>query len=171
MSKNLDFRIQRQVLSNWCWAATVASIADFYNDPSYGSQCKLVSRLTNLGDCCESVKRDGENSVCNQAHDLGGALWDCNHGVRVNPDPPKWDKIVAEIEKERPAACNVLWEGGGAHAMVISGYTDEGMLQIADPEKPGTHVSINRDFVYSATYGSASKNGRIEQIFRTKGSK
>jgi hypothetical protein len=44
------------------------------------------------------------------------------------------------------------------------------MIQIEDPEKPGTHVTINDDFVYSATYDSGTnKSGKIKQVFRTKG--
>lgn len=169
MSKILAFKMQRQALSGWCWAAAAVSISDFYGDASCGSQCELVTRVTGFPDCCQSCQDDGENSVCNQGHDLGGALWECHHGVKVNPDTPDHGKITAQIDAGHPVACNVIWDDASAHALVICGYTEDGMLQIADPEKPGTFVTINNDFVYSTTYdGGISESGKIKEVFRTK---
>src|SRR5215472_9392812 len=156
MEKTLQFKMQRQILSQWCWAAAAASVCDFYEDASYGSQCAFVSSVTGLGDCCQSCQADGEASVCNQPYNLGSALWESHHGVKVKPDSPDFGKVKGEIEAERPVACNVYWADGSAHALAIYGYTDTDLLLIADPEKPGTAVSIGSDFIYSTTYDAAA---------------
>jgi len=168
MAKTLTFRIQQQVLSNWCWAATTLSIVRFYKDPNQDSQCEFVSKVTYLPDCCQSCHDDGENSVCNQTFDLGSALWQCGHGVTTSPESPKWDIVVEQIDNDHPVACNVIWDDGGAHAIVICGYTDDGMLLIADPEKPGTLITVNKDFIYSANYEARTQSGKIKETFRTK---
>ncbi len=168
MAKTLQFKIQPQALSQWCWAAVAASICDFYKDSTYGSQCQFVSSVTGLGDCCQSCQDDGEASPCNRPYKLGSALWECHHGLKVRPDPADFDQVKLEIDAGHPIACNVSWPDGNAHALVISGYTDGGLLLIADPEKPGTLVSISSDFIYSTTYDAVEKTGKITEIFRTR---
>lgn len=170
MGKILDFKIQRQVLSQWCWAAVAASVCDFYDDTSYGSQCLFVSKeIPGNFDCCQSSQDDGENSACNRGMNLGDALWDCHHGLKVDADPADFSMVVDELNAEHPVACNVYWKDGTVHALVICGYTDDGVLLIADPEKPGTLVSINSDFIYSTTYTDelGAKTGNITELFRT----
>jgi hypothetical protein len=168
MANTLNFRIQQQSLSEWCWAAVAASVCDFYQDPGYGSQCAFVSSVTGLGDCCQSCQDDGEASVCNQPYNLGSALWKCHHGLKVRPDPPDFGQVKVELDAGRPVACNVYWDNGSAHALVIAGYTDDGLLLISDPEKPGTLVSINSDFIYSTTYDAGAETGKITEVFRTR---
>ena len=168
MGKTLAFKMQRQRLSRWCWAATVASVCDFYKDASYGSQCAFVSAETGLGDCCQSCQEDGEASRCNRPHYLGSALWDSRHGVKVAPDLPDLEQVKREIDASHPVACNTFFNDGDVHALVICGYTDDGLLFIADPEKPGTLMTINSDFIYSATHDTGSETGRIREVFRTR---
>jgi hypothetical protein len=168
MGKTLDFKMQRQQLSLWCWAAVAASVCDFYSDSSYGSQCLFVSNeIPGNFDCCVSARDDGEGSVCNRAMNLGDALWDCHHGLKVDPDPADFSMVVEQLNEGHPIACNVHWKDDTVHALVIHGYTDDGTMLIADPEKPGTLVSINRDFIYSTTYEAGAKAGNITELFRT----
>lgn len=168
MAKTLNFKMQKQILSLWCWAAVAASVCDFYKDARYGSQCALVSReIPGNYDCCQSCRDDGENSVCNRGMNLGDALWDCQHALQVDSDPADFAMVVAELNAEHPVACNVYWNGGMVHALVIYGYTDDGLLLIADPEKPGTLVTISSDFIYSTTYDAAAETGNITEVFRT----
>ena len=135
LSRNLDFQMQPQMHSNWCWAAVSTSIALFYDPESKWTQCGVANRNLHRRNCC--VK--GVNGKCNVTAHLKDALALVGHNER----PPEAESIgkipfkqaQSEIDAGRPLAVRTQWRGGeGAHFLTIVGYHRElELLTIADP--------------------------------------
>src|SRR6185295_7189908 len=70
---NINFRVSRQLQTEWCWAALSASVADYFGDDGW-SQC-LVAAAETGGACCD----DGSSPVCNRPHFLEAALRRVGH--------------------------------------------------------------------------------------------
>jgi hypothetical protein len=135
LSRNLDFRMQPQMHSNWCWAAVSTSIARFYDPESKWTQCGVANRNLHRRSCCGK----GVNGKCNVTAHLKDALALVRHAER----PPQAKSIgrisfrraQQEIDAGRPLAVRTQWRGGeGAHFLTIVGYHREfELLTIADP--------------------------------------
>lgn len=111
---SLFFDMQRQVQSQWCWAATSASVSIFYNNGSTWTQCRVAQQI--LGsDCC------GSPGPCNKPWYLNDALTVTNNFVAIS-NPLTFQQVVAELSAGRVVGARVGWYGGGGHFMVIYGY-------------------------------------------------
>jgi hypothetical protein len=117
---NINFEIQHQQQTYWCWSATQVSIDCFYNPSSGWTQCAFVNRAFGLNDCCPAGNDSGN---CNhgwwpdQALTILGRL-NVSTGV-ISPDA-----IDGEMGQNRPVSVCVSWAGGGAHNLALRGrYT------------------------------------------------
>jgi len=135
LSRNLDFRIQHQEHSNWCWAAVSTSVALFYDPESKWTQCRVASKNLHL----RISRGNGVNGKCNVTAHLKDALALVEHAER-SPRAKSIGKIPfrraqREIDAGRPLAVRTQWRGGeGAHFLTIVGYHRElELLTIADP--------------------------------------
>jgi hypothetical protein len=143
--KKLDFIIQAQEQSEWCWAAVTASIGNFYAGDDQLKQCDVVNTLLRRNDCCA----DGSSGSCNRQFDLDSALRRLEHFDRRQPGQPDFNVVVAEIDGGRPLAVRIRWSEGGGHAIVIYGFTDDRRVDIADPDHANDQILIPFDnFVY-----------------------
>jgi len=174
MSANLSFQLNEQLCGEWCWAAVAVAIGKFYNDVKCPQeQCHLVSNILQVGrDCCENCNcAPGRQEPCNQPQNLGFVLSQLGHGRDDNDGLAilKLSQIQKEINGGHPIAVSVEWQEPAApgHAIVIHGYTDDGMLVIADPmAPPGTIITVPLDnFSYPQFGGSAV--GTWKAAFRT----
>src|SRR6476620_7974457 len=148
MSKKLDFSLQPQECTQWCWAAVMTAIGRFYSDSEKdcpSEQCKMVSQVLKIGrDCCtECDCKTDPFDPCNQPKNLGFVLNRYNHGLDGTAGTTlSFADIQQEIDNDHPVAVSVKLHDPAAtsHAIVIFGYHDDGTLNIADPMQAGTQI-------------------------------
>lgn len=61
--QNINFVIQHQEQTMWCWDAASVSVAKFYDPATAWTQCSLANAELNRNDCCVPA---GAVSPCNQ---------------------------------------------------------------------------------------------------------
>jgi hypothetical protein len=128
---SIDFTMQHQLHSKWCWAATSTSVAHFYKPSSGWTQCKVANRIKGRSDCCGK----GAAGPCNQPDHLEHALEIVGHLREQTDGPTLFGDVAAATAAGHPLCARIAWSGGGAHFMTLVGYDgSEGRhLTIADP--------------------------------------
>ena len=117
----LDFEIQQQERTKWCWAAVAASVARYYDPLSEFTQCSVASGELMQNCCCSDPKPDPD--PCNVYGYLMSSLFRVGHFKKwVAQRPANADEIIGEIGPQRPLCARIVWNGGGAHLVVIAGY-------------------------------------------------
>lgn len=141
--KRLDFTVQRQLQSQWCWSAVSVSIDDFYRRPTSWTQCDLVGAEFGREDCCQN----GEGPACNQPWYVDRAL--TRMGIFAGLEqlsPPSrelWPSAMADIEAGRPVGLRIGWDGGGGHAIVMEGFRSDGaIVALEDPHFGASEVPL-----------------------------
>lgn len=134
----LEFDIQQQEKSKWCWAAIAVSVARFYNRSSKVTQCDVANAELRRDDCCSGAK-----DICDEYGYLASSLNRYGHLEKwAVLQPPTPAEIRGEIANNHPLCARVAWFEGGAHFVVIAGYAEVlrpdgtyqiGGLAIADP--------------------------------------
>lgn len=131
----LDFTIEKQVQSNWCWSAVAVSVGNYYKTGSW-TQCGVASAHLDR-ECCQQPR------PCNIASNLDGALkitrsFSSMLLARLQPDV-----MEQQIRQGRPIGLRCAWQGGGAHFMVIYGFNDA-YIMVAD-----SIYGYSLNFIYS----------------------
>jgi len=128
------FSIEKQQMSNWCWAACTVSIHKFYEKNTAFSQRQLVSKVLQMPICTTPKPLP----PCNKTFDFGKALNTVGHLFGNSIDNPLLpDELDKELQAGRPVGCQMDIPQIGGHAViVISGTTDTSgtlFLRVADP--------------------------------------
>jgi len=141
----VDFDMQPQCHSSWCWAAVAASVSNFYRKPPDITQCRLADIELQREDCC-SVDCHVDDVEFNRPHTLPlnrvGCLERWIRGERATRA-----QLQQELAAGRPVCVRVLWSAGkaggglqpalgaaGAHFVTIVGYLPGAdKLAIEDP--------------------------------------
>jgi hypothetical protein len=152
-SAMLDFTMQRQILTEWCWAATSASVCAFYARPPIMTQCEIATECKKLSwqssgcsgppDCCSSPMPD----CCNTSDDLDAALTVTGNLAMAKIEGPLlMNDIATEINAGRPVCCRIGWHESNdqdGHFNVIYGYDDQNQdVDIADPLHPNQTLPL-----------------------------
>jgi hypothetical protein len=129
-----DFPIERQRMSNWCWAACTTAISNFYEEERRFTQGQLVAKMLNMP-ICRSIS---PSIMCNKKKDYGAALDNMGHlSNHTIEGPLSSDQLLAALRTGRPIGCQMDIPQIGGHAVVIiSGKTDSNnrlFLRVADP--------------------------------------
>lgn len=136
-AQRLTFTMQVQQQSQWCWAATSASIDDYYGPAGTKSQCAIATGVLG-GSCCTAPG----SPACNQPYYLDVALSWVGHlaqpcigtAIDLVAGGPGPASLETEINGGRPVGCHISWSGGGGHFNVIYGYdTGTQDVDVADP--------------------------------------
>jgi hypothetical protein len=126
----LDFMMQYQQQTNWCWAAVATSVALFYDPASTWTQCAVANGELGRSDCCGT----GASGPCNVYGFLGSSLTRVGHLDHSTGSTTSFAGTAAEIDGGRPLCLRTAWSGGGAHFLAIIGYRTLGnMLAVDDP--------------------------------------
>jgi hypothetical protein len=126
----LNFDMQHQQQTNWCWSATTVSINAYFKPTTDWTQCKLVNAEFGRTDCCNN----GSNVNCNRPWYLYKSLTRTGNLKLSSAGSGTMDQIATEIDAGHPLACAVYWQGGGGHALAIQGYNrDLDMIALGDP--------------------------------------
>jgi hypothetical protein len=142
-----DFPIERQLMSNWCWAASTLSLCRFYSDLNVPGQRQFVASLLHIPACAAPVSRP----ACNQTFNLGDAIRQAGHLHGDPVDGPLLPQnLVHVLSSFGPVSCQMDIPGIGGHAVVIvDAKTDEGQnvfLRVADPADGSMLITTFRDF-------------------------
>jgi len=138
-SRSLDFRMQRQIHSNWCWAAVATSVALFYDPKRRWTQCGVANRNLGMRGCCGKRGRK-----CDKIGHLQDTLKLVGHA-----EPPHYiegkipfGQAQREIDAGRPICVRTQWRGGEVgHVLAIVGYhSGLEMLTVEDPAYGRSHV-------------------------------
>jgi hypothetical protein len=121
----LDFVIHQQQQANWCWAAVTASVAAFFGIAPAPRQCDIAQEAlapTSPGILCCGA--DAATS-CNRPWHLDGPLQAIGAYRQRETGSLAYGAVAGEIAAGLPPACRVAWQGGGAHFMVLSGWSED----------------------------------------------
>ncbi len=112
----LNFNMEMQPQSNWCWAATSKSISHFYATfLNPWTQCKIAGAELSLSCCTNPVP-----GPCNIPWYLDRALTRTQNFVELK-GVMTWESVKAEIDKGLIVGTRIGWDGGGGHFMAIYG--------------------------------------------------
>jgi Papain-like cysteine protease AvrRpt2 len=144
----LEFRMEPQRYSNWCWAAVAASVAAYYNQGTYKPQCEIADLELERKDCC-TPPDDAAHFDFNVTNVFASPLnrVDCFQRLsRFQQAQPS--EVREELEAGRPIGVRTVWPDGGAHFLAIVGcWSDtEGapMLALDDPFWGRSEYSYDR---------------------------
>jgi len=146
--RSINFKVQYQEKSNWCWAAMALSVAKFYDSDFKYTQSDIANGELDRTDCSKEMPDD----PCNKSGYLMSSLNRVDHFETWYVRRPKkssrlQDQVRRHIEHEirkeinhgRPLCARIAWVGGGAHFVGIYGYAADsadsklGGVAIADP--------------------------------------
>jgi hypothetical protein len=127
----LQFNMQFQVQSNWCWSATTASVNRYYNPYSTWTQCSLANAHLGQTTCCAN----GSSPQCNVPSVLSDVLTLAGNLRSFEGQSAALSKLQPEIDAGRPVAARIGWSGGGGHFVVLEGYRAgiTSMVAVEDP--------------------------------------
>lgn len=157
MEAAVDFIIQRQDQTNWCWAAGSVSVATYFGMLDL-SQCDLVNNQLAQTTCC----RFGNSPACDRPWypDRSLSAVRCYAGFRRGP--LDMATLFTELVAGRPVGIGIHWRQGGGHFVIAIGAdTSAGTMVIADPWEARTwrasygmvcHAYDGTDGVWRAVY-------------------
>ncbi|HEY4239329.1 MAG TPA: papain-like cysteine protease family protein [Kofleriaceae bacterium] len=128
-TKTLDFTMQLQTQSNWCWAAVSTSVSHFFDAKSAWTQCTVANAQTGQTTCCQ----DGSTDLCNVIGYLDQALTTTGNLDHWEGGTETMANASAQIDKSLPLAVRIGWNGGGGHFVAITGYAGDDTVTVEDP--------------------------------------
>ncbi|SRR6266849_529570 len=111
------FALERQLQTEWCWAAVSTSVASFFGSTAW-TQCGVASAELAPLSCCGVDAADG----CNQPWYLDAALRRVGHFNHMSSLSSEFTAVQEEINGRRPLGCRIAWTGGGAHFVALGGW-------------------------------------------------
>ncbi|MFE2752663.1 papain-like cysteine protease family protein [Actinosynnema sp. NPDC059335] len=121
--QNVDFVMQHQEQTMWCWSAATVSVSRFYDPASPWTQCSLANAEFNRKDACVPA---GQESPANEGRWPDTALQRVgNFRERLN-DSLTTVQLGAELAKSAPVVVNIAWrdQNGfiwGGHIVAVRG--------------------------------------------------
>lgn len=123
-ASTLNFNMQQQTQSNWCWAAVSASVGNYYGTGAW-TQCNVANAELDRNSCCN------QPGPCNVYGYLDSALRTTRSFANMTQGAIQLSAINNQINLKRPIGVRIAWYGGGAHFNTIYG-TNGNYLLIAD---------------------------------------
>ncbi|RON11494.1 hypothetical protein BK659_01425 [Pseudomonas brassicacearum] len=121
---SLNFTMQRQTQTNWCWAAVSASVGNYYGTGSW-TQCVVANDELDRNSCCN------QPGPCNVYGYLDSALRTTRSFASMSQGSIQMNAIENQINMGRPIGIRVAWYGGGAHFLTFYG-TNGNYVLVAD---------------------------------------
>lgn len=157
----LNFQMQHQQQTNWCWAAVSTSVA-LYDDPSSSwTQCTVANGELSRTDCCGV----GGSTSCNVYGYLNTALSRVGHLDHMDTTVAAFQSVDSEIDAGRPLGIRVAWSGGGAHFLAIIGYLEDVQNYVAVDDPIYGKSDVSYDTLKTSYQGS----GTWTHTYYTKG--
>ncbi len=160
--QRLNFAMQQQQQTNWCWAAVATSTALFYDPSSSWTQCTLVNAELGQTTCCTN----GGSAACNKTHYLDKALTRVGHFGAFSSGAMSFADLRNQIDAGRPLGVRIDWgpPDHAGHFMVIDGYLNDATRHVAidDPFFGASDMS------YTAFSGSYQSSGTWSHSYTTQ---
>ena len=120
--------LQIQAHSEWCWAATGASVLDFLNLPQ--TQCAIVDYVRNITDACGNPEFNWTDPVANEAiqalygppPSVSDLMAHFGAPCTGQASALTYAELQTEINAGRPFIVNWAWASGGGHILVGCGW-------------------------------------------------
>ena len=143
--------MQKQLQSNWCWAACATSVGLYFKTGSW-TQCGTANYCIPSTSCWKGPSQNccSSPSSCNCYGALDQALKYTKSFNEMRTGPMSATDIPAQIKLMRPICVRVLWNAGGAHFMAITGFQSP----IWRSDSPAT--SAYYIYLQDPIYGSSS---------------
>jgi hypothetical protein len=158
----LDFRTQKQILDNWCWAAAASSISFYFDRNSRWIQSSLAASLINS--VCTGINTNNAETappICDVQMDIAHAL---NLTGNLGGDiirPLAFEEVVRQINDRFPICCQIMFPGiQTSHFVVVYGYEGADLV-LGDPQAG----------IFSLNYQSFLSNYRGGNWRRTIGTR
>jgi len=183
-TQNTGFEIQKQTQTMWCWDASTVSVAAYYNKNTAWTQCSLANQMLSRQDCCVGV---GQVSPCGNY----GSWPDLNPLTNTTANAPMQTvgvytatinstltpaQISAQLARNwqgvqgagvgAPFLCNISWQGGGGHIVVVSGRSLVGTVDHVSVADPGSGTVS--DWVYTAFQNAYQVTGTWNKSYTTQ---
>jgi hypothetical protein len=110
----LNFFMEKQKMSNWCWAAVSTSVFKYYQPEAPITQNKFAAGFLKNPNC------NALDPACNKTASLSDALFKLaifNGRVESHVGP---QVVEAEIQKNNPVCCLMLHPEYSGHYIVVS---------------------------------------------------
>jgi hypothetical protein len=153
----LQFTMQHQQQTQWCWAAVTSSVAAYYQNPGW-SQCRVVNDRLGQTACCVS----GASPTCNRPWYLDQALDRVGELGNYIASPLTLGQLRSEIDAGHPVGVRIGWSNGGGHFVAIGGYSGAEIVDVQDPWFGQSSVDY---FVFRTNYQGS---GRWTHSYRTR---
>jgi hypothetical protein len=177
----LPFLMQPQECTEWCWAAVVSSVAAFVGADQQPQQCEIVDREAfSPGNpspgCCKQANRctpGMTNQICNCRGNVGIVLADYNLTTDPSGQVPTgsdFASIQGQIDGCSVVVIQVVDRSnpGMEHVMVITGYSDDDTVCVADPAEADTQLTYSYSALLSPIAGpSGDSNWQLVKLFMT----
>ncbi|HMH33186.1 MAG TPA: papain-like cysteine protease family protein [Puia sp.] len=128
-----NYPVERQKMSNWCWAASTVSLCRYYGEGGPLTQQQFVAAMLNMPICSNPFP----NPACNKMFDFGIALSKVGHLYLDPLEGPLSSQDLANALRSGPVGCQMLIPGVGGHAVVaVDARADEAgslFIRVADP--------------------------------------
>lgn len=127
----LPLALPQQLQSRWCWAAIASTVGAYYgasqDDQATIASALLLHHTDAVGNYTEEDRRTGNvNFKLDTALKYAGCFGHWSIGK------PGWERILFEINQGRPPCVRLEWYRGGAHYILIRGYSEDGHILIED---------------------------------------
>ncbi len=119
----LNFTIEQQICSEWCWAAVASAVCKCYNDPDAPSQRDVVDIVLGAPSGSQCNCEEAPSSPCNAPMSLPSVLDQVGHARAVALDDP----------------------AASGHAISIYGYGNDRTVLLADPMHPDDKITVSFD--------------------------
>lgn len=160
-ARKLNFKMQKQLKDNWCWAANAASISKYYISSSTWTQCKVAATCLGFPECCTAPTP----YYCDVPHYLNKALMATSNFDRWTGNSLDFSSILSEIDEKRVIGVRIEWPDKSGHFLAVFGYDDTSgteFIYVADP-------IYDEAFVNLANFTSKYKGkGRWTDTYFTK---
>ena len=150
-SIRLNFNMEMQTQSNWCWAAVSKSVAAYYDPATTWTQCSIADGEKSQTTCCTN----GSSSACNAYGTLDTSLTRVGHLDHAVGGTVTNAEVVAQMRSGRPLGARTAWSGGGAHFVTIIGSFAGDMYAIDDPisgKSDVTEAAFKTAYLNSGTW-------------------
>ena len=128
LSLALPFEVQKQLESEWCWAAVSTSVNHFYNSASAITQCQVVNHQFGRSDCCSNPA----SSNCNQPSTLDTALQYVGN-FASDKGQGTYQDLFGALNSGTPPCIRIGWSGGGGHFIGVNGCQPSDFIAVTDP--------------------------------------
>ncbi|WP_084716183.1 papain-like cysteine protease family protein [Saccharothrix syringae] len=165
--QGIDFAMQHQEQTWWCWNAATVSVAKFYNPAAAWTQGSLANAEFARNDCTVAA---GQVSPCNWGRWPDAPLQRVGHfGERLN-NALTSVQLGAELAKSAPVVVNIAWRDRngnitGGHIVALRGRSlRDGVewVSVSDP------WSGDSDMTYESFRNSYPDNGLWNVSYRTR---